>query len=304
LQLWPCLATVCTTQRPRHTRALTQPTGPPTIAVYVADSDNNRIIRTDGEGTPASAITWGGAGTINTGPASFNTPRGLAVTDNGASLLVVDVNNRRIVKYSADGVYQLGFNGNTSGNPQFNVPFYVAADAANSIYVSDIAAANVQKFTAAGVFITKTPAGAGLAGPQGVAATPSGNPFVADSGSTPKVLRLTPDLQDAASFGTTSAGLGGIAVDSADRVYVPAQGQGVVEVFDSAGNLLIALTQVARPVNVALDRFGNLYVLGQGTGSVGRVHRFTPAPGLAFVTAWDVTANGLDSANPVGLAAY
>lgn len=66
---------------------------------------------------------------------------------------------------------------------------------------------------------------------------------------------------------------GGIATDGAGRVYVPARGQGVVNVYDNArgGNRLLGQIGAGRlqdPISVALDLRGYIYVADAGTNTV------------------------------------
>src|SRR4051812_26314861 len=67
--------------------------------VYVADTDNNRIVKLDSHGTPIKA--WGSEGS---GDGQFEGPDGVAIDADG-NVYVTDAGNNRIQKFDADGTF-------------------------------------------------------------------------------------------------------------------------------------------------------------------------------------------------------
>jgi len=108
--------------------ATPSPTGvaftPDNLRIFVADTNNNRIVILGI--SAANAITHQAAyGTAGSGNGQFNSPRGIAISPNGARLAVADTLNSRVQIFSrinATLTFQVAFGTNGSGPDQFLVP--------------------------------------------------------------------------------------------------------------------------------------------------------------------------------------
>jgi hypothetical protein len=174
--------------------------------------------------------------------------------DTAGSLYIVDMQNSRIRKVTADGMISTvaggGFGGD--GGPataaQLNYPYGIAVDAVGNLFIAD--GNCIRKVTADGVISTvagsRIPgfsgdgglaASAKLSSPQGVAVDTVGNLFIADSANC-RVRKVTPTgvISTVAGGGTWGfRGDGGPATSAQlDHPY------GVA--VDAAGNLFIADT--------------------------------------------------------------
>ncbi len=101
------------------------------IAVGVADTGNNRIVRT----ADALACNWSSLGAAGAG--QLSNPEGIFV-DSGGKIYVADTGNNRMVTMndmSGTGFTSLGAAG--SGTAQFASPAGVTVDTAGKIYIAD-----------------------------------------------------------------------------------------------------------------------------------------------------------------------
>jgi streptogramin lyase len=120
---------------------------------------------------PEFALLYGGNGAEQ---GQFATPWGVA-TDSVGNVYVTDLGNHRVQVFEADGTFlrmwgwgvdtgsdafevctvtcQAGASG--TGNGAFNSPFGIAIDSTDNVYVVDTGNARIQKFDAAGNYVTK-----------------------------------------------------------------------------------------------------------------------------------------------------
>jgi len=199
-------------------------------------------------------------------PIGLNAPRSLAFAKDG-TVYVADSRNNRILHLNAEGkiLHEWGTFADGVGTPvgpgTFNEPWGIAIGPDGSVYVTDTWNHRVEKFTAAGKFITAW----GIFG-QGE----------------------TPD-----SF----YGPRGLAVDAEGRVYVTDTGNKRIAVFDANGNFITDFGsagfdpgQFDEPVGIAVDKNGTVYVVDTWNQ---RIQTFTPVETegqLSFVPEkqWDV----------------
>jgi sugar lactone lactonase YvrE len=195
----------------------------PDGTVYVVDSANNRIQRSDANGGPLSA--WGSGGSLD---GQFNAPRGIATGPDG-SVYVTDLGNNRVEQFFADGTFVRSF---TSGAGTFSQVTGIAASPAGDVYVVDSSNTRVEHFDANGVFQGAWgSAGTGdgqFQAPNGIAAS-AASVYVADS-SQNRIQKFTPtgafvDSLDAASSGDTGlAQPFAVAVSAAGLLYAVGSG--------------------------------------------------------------------------------
>jgi sugar lactone lactonase YvrE len=205
--------------------------------VYVADQFNFRIQK----------ITSGG--TVSTLTANGFKPADVAVDVSG-NVYVADIANHRILKVSPDGssvttLAGSGTAGFTEGNgtaAQFSSPSGVAVDKDGNVYVADAGNFRIRKITPAGAvstlagstkgFVNGTGSAAQFSEPLDVTVDASGNVYVADAGSISCIRKIT-----SAGVVTTVAGNG-----------APGYADGTTG------------TKFDKPVAVAVNAFGNVYV--------------------------------------------
>jgi sugar lactone lactonase YvrE len=229
--------------------------------LYVTDWGNHAIRKMTPVGTNWVVTTLAGlAGSSGfadgmNSDARFNIPSGVAL-DSAGNLYVADVENNTIRKLTPDGTNWVvttpagteGIYGSAEGTgleTRFNGPSGVAEDSAKNVYVADQINHTIRKVTPAGVVTTL----AGLAGYAGSADGAGSN----------------------ARFRSPS----GLAVDSADNLYVADTWNCTIRKVTSAGvvTTLVGLPGMqggddgtnsqARflfPQGVAVDKAGNLYV--------------------------------------------
>ena len=121
--------------------------------VYVADSNNNRIVRLAANG--AVIGEWGSRGTGN---GRFHDPDGVAV-DAAGRVYVLDGENNRVEVFEADGRFLAKWGLRGSGVGELSQPGAIAVGCAGDVYVADTNNNRVERFLPA------MPAGMGCVAP-------------------------------------------------------------------------------------------------------------------------------------------
>ncbi len=266
---------------------LNHPAGVSTDAlgnVYIADRDNHRIrkIGTDGNiSTIAGAGSPGNSGDGGTATAALLHAPESATPDLFGNLYIADTGNRRIRVVTAGGVI---LPVNATG---LISPVYAIADANGNVFIADAGAGSVVEFSSAGVtttlaqglasprgltfdangnlYVTESVAGhvdrispGGLrtrigegawTTPQGIAAGPSGDLFVADAGLQ-QILHVDASGTISAIAGNGIAGFAGDGASSLSAALnapwdVSVGANGVVYFADLQNNRIRQLAPVA-----------------------------------------------------------
>ncbi|WP_236860144.1 6-bladed beta-propeller [Candidatus Formimonas warabiya] len=166
--------------------------------------------------------------------------------------------------------------GSGSGAGQFNMPFGIAADAEDNVYVADTMNHRIQKFDRDGDFIVQWGSQGSGDGefnrPFGVAVDRSGHIYVTDA-SNNRIQKFDSGGNYLVQWGGAGSGNGqfnspiGIAVDSDGHVYVTDSNNKRVQKFDSSGNYLTQWGtegtdngQFKGPMGIVADENGHVYV--------------------------------------------
>ena len=180
--------------------------------VYVADSANHLVRRIQG-GVVSTLAGQAGRQGFADGPAAsalFNEPSGVLLAADGA-VLVLDSNNGRIRRISPQGQVSTVAGGapnrvadGAGAAAGFNEPRGFAQDAAGNLYVADYQNQLIRKVTPAGVVssfagsagqqgsVDGTGSAARFSDPQAIVVDAAGNLYVADTGPTKAIRKITP----------------------------------------------------------------------------------------------------------------
>ena len=282
--------------------------------VYVADTWNSTIRKI----TPAGVVTTLAGLARNRGSndgagssARFNIPEGVAV-DTAGNVYVADTGNGAVRKVTSSGIVTTLAGPGTGAS--FLNPKAVAVDNGGNVYLADTGNDVIRKISPEGVVSTL---GGGIGSwdfytPSGVAVDSAGNVYVADT-SHLSVRKLTPagvvtTLAGSLSWGGSADGTGsaarfseprGIAVDTADNVYVTDASNEIIRkitptgvVTTLAGSATLpgnvagvgSAARFLRPQGIAVDNSGNVYVADYENNTIRIGHAVTPAPQLANIS--------------------
>jgi len=123
--------------------------------VYVADTNNNRLVRLAADGTVVGE--WGVSGTAN---GHFHDPAGVAV-DGAGNVFVLDSGNNRVQVFEADGHFLEKWGLRGIGTGDLSQPGAIAVDCSGDVYVADTNNNRVERFN--------------LAAPRGTGCEPPGS---------------------------------------------------------------------------------------------------------------------------------
>jgi len=225
--------------------------------LFIADTDNNRILEVDVNGLVSTVAGSGAQGFGGDGAAAssamLDSPNGVAVDSNG-NIYVADTHNNRIREVSGGyistiaGTGDAGFSGDGAAatTAALSYPTAVAVDGSNNVYIADTNNHRIREITGTTI---NTVAGngrqtysgdggaataAGLDSPNGVAVDAAFNLYIGDMHNQ-RVRMVT------YTTGTIST-LAGTGIKG----------------FNSDGSA--AAAELARPRGVAVDKSGTVYV--------------------------------------------
>ena len=256
--------------------------------ILIGDSSNNVVEKVTPSGILSIVAGTGRAGAPTPGPATSSDLHGLnqIAVDPGGDLFIADTVNNVVEKVTPSGILSIIAGTGKAGAPtpgpatssDLDYPGGIAIDSSGDAVIGDFGNDVVEKVT------------------------PTGNlSIVAGVG---KPTKPTPGP-------ATSSALSGpafVAVDSSDNLYIADYGNNEIERVTTAGLLsvivgtgkagtpnpgLSAASPLDRPVGVAVDRVGNVYIGDSGNNVVEKVT--VPAPSTP-------TISNIPSSEPVGAA--
>jgi len=227
--------------------------------VFVADNDNNRVVRMNVDGSNQIVIASG-----------FLHPRGVAVDSDGR-IFVADTYNNRVVSMNADGSNQ------TVIGSGFSLPFGVAVDSSRHVFVGDLQNNRVVRMNYDGS--NQTAIGSGFSSPRGVAVDSTGHVFVADTYNN-RVVRMNSDGSNQIVIGSGFSWPFGVAVDSDGRIFVAdTYNRRIVKMNSDGSNRVPFGSGLSYPSGVAVDGFyGRVFVADTNNSRIVALN----APGFSI----------------------
>ena len=210
--------------------------------------------------------------------AQFARASGIAI-DTAGNLYVADYDNHTIRKITPDAAVSTLAGSGTAGTAdgtgtaaQFTGPAGVAVDSAGNVYVADAPANQIRKISSTGV-VTNF---ASMLWPHSLAMDGAGNLYAACHYNILQKYQSTGGGTPIGSF-PSSASFSGIAVDSANNVYVTDSDHGIVRKVSSAGVTSVlegppltggapAPLSFNRPRSLVVTSTGTIFVATIGTG--------------------------------------
>jgi len=236
--------------------------------VYVTDLGNMRIQKFDNNGMFLNS--WGSMGS---GSGEFNSPSGIAVYEN--YVFVVDNQLNNIQKFDLDGNFIAKWGSEGSNIGQFSLPNGIAIGNNGTVFVADTGNSRIQKFTSEGDFVFEFGKIGNVAGtllsPKGIVIDNQGNVYVSDPGQN-KISKFDFEGIFLESFEGNVAGYPitpeGLEITLNGNIYFADTTRDRIVYMDSTGlaittfgSMGILSEQFKMPKDVALDPFGNLFVV-------------------------------------------
>jgi len=261
--------------------------------VYVADSSGDtrgQIQKFDSNGSFVARLG------LNNGTAQGFLSVHRITTDSSGNVYATDgaaeSTTNVVKKFDSDGNFLTAF-GTSPGT--FQAAAGIAVDSSGNIYVADLGASVVKKFSSTGTPLgTIGSSGSGdgqLTGPRGVAIDSANNLYVADTGNN-RIQKFNSAGTFVTKWGTMGSGNGefnapqGVAVDNAGTVYVADTGNNRAQLFSNTGTFIEAVGsagsgngQFSSPVDVASNTAGTFfYVVDQDNFRVQKFSTTAAAP--------------------------
>jgi DNA-binding beta-propeller fold protein YncE len=245
--------------------------------IYVADKDNDRIIKMDSYGMVIKIFEGG-----------LNSPRALAI-DRSGNMYVADTANYRVVKLDPNGevifaitekVLPKGISSeevSSRRRPQqpthfFRYPQGIALDSLGNIYVSNTNNDRILKFNNKGEYLDEFTDDLYMA--KGLFVDKSGNIYIADT-TNAAIKKIDSNGDHIVTIGKIGSDPGefcspsDVVVANSGNIYVADTSNDRVQKFDDKGNFLTSFPTF-RPHGIALDSSENIYVVNTSPDIYGK----------------------------------
>jgi len=269
--------------------------------IYVADTDNHRIVRMD-DMTGKNWITFG---TFGSGINEFRAPQSVAIDQQGRIYLTDGNRIVRIDDMTGRNWVALGTFG--SGVNQFYNLQGIAVDMAGKIYVADAENNRIvrmdditgKNWTTLGGINLQRPVSGQYFHPEDIAVDPAGRIYMVESINGRRIVRM----DDMAGTHWTTFNISdiepmpvsvitGIALDAEGRIYVSLIGNSrIVRIDDMTGENLTMFgtngsgpNRFYSPGDLAVDSAGRIYVADTVNGRVVRMDDMTGTNWTTFGT--------------------
>ncbi len=130
-------------------------------------------------------LTLGERGVAGDDDKHFNRPTAVAVSKDGSFYVSDGYRNSRVMKFSKDGKFMFQWGTKGTGPGQFNIPHWIALDAAENVYVADRQNSRIQIFDPSGRYLAQW-SDKQIGRPYAIAFDHIGNVFIADGGEQPQ----------------------------------------------------------------------------------------------------------------------
>ena len=263
--------------------------------VYIADSNNNRVLRESPSGRSFIESTLG---------LGLSSPSALAL-DGGSNLFIADSGNSRVVKLTHNG--NGSWSQSTVGSGMLN-PYGLAVGPDGAVYVSDTSNSRVLKETPSGSgYVQTTVPTVGLGHPYGIAVDGSSNIYVSDfTHQTLLKLTLANGKYTQSTIASSLAGVYGVAVDSMRNVFAALFSSSDILKYTPSGASytpgFLSITGIQSPFGLTFDAGGNAYIADVGKKQVTE-GIYSSAPSLGFADT-PVNSTSTDSYKIVTLVNF
>ena len=130
--------------------------------IWVIDAPGHVVYKLNSEGKEIMRL--GSKGVSGTGPNNFNLPTDVAFAPNGDLYVSDGYGSARVVKYSRDGKYLLQWGTRGKGPGEFGLPHNVVTDAQGRVYVTDRDNQRIEVFDSNGKFLSQWTGTGGISG--------------------------------------------------------------------------------------------------------------------------------------------
>lgn len=193
----------------------------------------------------------------------------------------------KVVKTFVGTAGESGFSGDggPASDAELNNPFDMAVDATGNTYIADTFNKAVRKVDPSGIITTVASGDDGLGFPVGVAVDSDDNAYVLEFNGRVRKIDPSGAITTFADLGASASA--GLAVDSADNLYIPDESNDRVVKVDPSGTMTTVAgtgepgfsgdggpateAQLDRPNGIAVDGDDNLYISDRDNHRIRKV---------------------------------
>ena len=205
--------------------------------VWITDVGRHQVFKFSPDGKRL-LLTVGERGIPGADRTHFNLPSDVAVLADGSFYVSDGYKNTRVVKFTADGIYDFEWGGKGAGQGQFNLPHGLAVDVQGRVIVCDRSNSRLQVFDARGKFLAEWK-GPLIGRPYGVSVGVDGHIFAIDGGDGPLKRQDRPRAVELDTDGTVVDRFGSFGTEPGQFLLghdIAVARDGSVYVADATGN--------------------------------------------------------------------